>query len=237
MKSYYSREEIEERIRVLLHNNIDQLYNDDCIKYNSFTTKDADGHQEPTSEVISKILLDNIGQLERIKMIKRELPYFTKTHANRPIPTSNRGEERIAIIIHHKSQDGTLSHELTSKIGNVLDYQVPLNKNKSDHAGKIDLLSIRGKDVLVLELKRPDSPESMLRCVLEAYTYSKTVDKDKLLSDFQLPEDSQVIPCPLVFYGHVQYNQYMDHLHYPNLRKLMEKLGVRPIFISEEEYE
>ena len=80
-----------------------------------------------------------------------------------------------------------------SDVGRVIDYQTPLKNRRSDKAGKIDLLSYDGISVRILELKEPDSDETMLRCVLEGYTYMKTVDGKRLINDFELPELEKLI--------------------------------------------
>ena len=69
-------------------------------------------------------------------------------------------------------------------LGKILDYQTPLKEKKSDSYGKIDLLSYNKKDNLisVVELKyRPSvSNETLLRCILEAYTYYKLLMLDQV---------------------------------------------------------
>ena len=122
-------------------------------------------------------------------------------------------------------------------IGKIIDYQTPLKDIQTDRAGKIDLLAYNEnkKTLRILELKRPDSKETMLRCVLEAYTYLKIVDKTKLLKDFELPEDTTIEACPFVFYGKEQYRE-MQAIKDDrgNLGKLIEKLGIEVIYLKEE---
>lgn len=79
-------------------------------------------------------------------------------------------------------------------IGKIIDYQTPLKDIQTDKAGKIDLLAYNEneKTLRILELKKLDSKETMLRCVLEAYTYLKIVDKAKLLKDFGLPKNTKL---------------------------------------------
>ena len=78
----------------------------------------------------------------------------------------------------------------------------------------------------------------MLRCVLEAYTYLKVVDKDKLLKDFGLPKNTKIKACPFVFYDREQHKkmkkikQIKDSRK--NLGKLIEKLGIEVIYLKEE---
>ena len=95
-------------------------------------------------------------------------------------------------------------------IGEIIDYQTPLKNRRSDIAGKIDLLSYDGTYLRVLELKKPDSDESMLRCVLEGYTYMKTLDCEKIVCEWNLPIDTEVKASPLVFKPSDQYNEMLE---------------------------
>ena len=67
----------------------------------------------------------------------------------------------------------------------------------------------------------------MLRCVLEAYTYLKVVDKDKLLKDFGLPKNTKIKACAFVFYGKEQYKEMQqDRKH---LKDLIKELGIEVV--------
>lgn len=102
---------------------------------------------------------------------------------------------------------------------------------------KIDLLTYDGAKLRILELKEPDSKETMLRCVLEGYTYLKTVDKDKLISDFSrdtgviIPEGTQLEACPFVFRGGSQWKEMQQDR--PYLKRLMEALNSKPYYAKE----
>jgi hypothetical protein len=75
----------------------------------------------------------------------------------------------------------------------------------------------------------------MLRCVLEAYTYLKVVDKVKLLKDFGLPEDTEIKACAFVFYGKEQYKEMQEDRK--NLKELIEKLEIEVIYLEEKDGE
>lgn len=186
-------------------------------------TEDTD---EYFAEVIAGFLCANIDEFKNgIDTINRGTTYYTKSHENVIInPDSNREEENIAKSMYHKEY---------AFIGKIIDYQTPLKNSRADDAGKIDLLSYDGTTLRILELKKPDSEETMLRCVLEGFTYWKTVDKAKLLLDFKLPGDTVVKACPFVFKGKVQYNEMKETR--PNLKRLMELLDSKPYYISGED--
>ena len=82
----------------------------------------------------------------------------------------------------------------------------------------------------ILELKKPDSKETMLRCVLEGFTYMKTADCNKLISDFGYdPEVVTIKASPFVFYGCEQHKE-MSQVR-PHLRELMILLDSKPFYI------
>lgn len=197
------------------------FYKQSFINYRG-KTEDTD---EYFTEVIAEFLCNHITEfIGGIETITREETYKTKGHDGIPDnPKSNRKEELIAMAMYDKTYDF---------VGKVLDYQIPLKNKCSDEAGKIDLLSYDGKVAYILELKKPDSDETMLRCVLEGFTYWKTVDKAKLLVDFGLPVNLLVKACPFVFKNKEQHNEMKDNR--PYLKKLMALLDSKPYYISEE---
>lgn len=91
---------------------------------------------------------------------------------------TNRKEEILAkLLFYQRKVDG---------LGYIFDYQTPLKETQNDSYGKIDLLGYNTDDKYysVIELKyRPSgSDETLLRCVLEAYTYYKLLDLDQIVS-------------------------------------------------------
>ena len=219
----YTREEIRSRLATLSVN-MSLLYKDDSINYIGKTT-DTD---EYYTEVISQWLIEHIDLLETIKPITRQSSYRIAGHDGIPDnPDSNRTEELIAMAI--KRQD-TLP-----LVGEIIDYQTPLKNVRTDKAGRIDILAYDGTTLRILELKKPDSDETMLRCVLEGYTYLKTVDRAKLLADFELPEDTVIEACPFVFHGGFQCNEMQQYR--PYLKKLMNIIRSKPYYITEKNNE
>ena len=92
---------------------------------------------------------------------------------------SNRKEEILAKLLFYQRE--------VKDLGYIFDYQTPLKKVQSDPYGKIDFLGYNSKDKCysIIELKyRPSgSEETLLRCILEAYTYYKLLDLKQLKSD------------------------------------------------------
>lgn len=197
------------------------FYKQPFINYRG-KTEDTD---EYFTEVIAEFICNNIADfIGGIETITREETYKTEGHDGViKDADSGREEEIIAMKMFDKIYDF---------VGKMIDYQTPLKNKRSDEAGKIDLLAYDGKTLRILELKKPDSDETMLRCVLEGYTYWKTVDKPKLLTDFDLPADTVIKACPFVFKDQKQHNEMKEER--PHLKKLMALLDSKPYYISEE---
>ena len=110
---------------------------------------------------------------------------------------------------------------------------------------EIDLLAFDEKNgvLRLLELKVPNSTETMLRCVLEAYTYLRLVDREKLIQDFNcgkqknIPLDTPLVACPFIYRRNskgengAQYQEMQEDR--PKLRELMKLLEIKPLVIEE----
>lgn len=175
---------------------------------------------------------DHIEKLREIRTIRREKPYFNESHnGETPRGSSNREEERTALNMYGK---------VYPEIGRVVDYQLPLKNSRADRGvGKIDLLSYRESDnaLLILELKRRDTKETLLRAVLEIFTYSRQVCSEKLISEFNAKfvadRDPEIKPAVLLFEGSYPYEEYISDKS-PNTIELMNRLGVYIYVISRE---
>ena len=226
--STYSKDEIIKKLEVA-KSEMWKFYSQDFVNYRG-KTSDKEGYYY--TEIIAKWLLDNIKLFNDIKMISRENSYKVNSHDGKiKNEKSGREEEIIAMKLFDFSQNQGKVFDI---IGKIIDYQTPLKNVQTDDAGKIDLLAYNEneKTLRILELKKPDSKETMLRCVLEAYTYLKIVDKAKLLKDFALPENTEIKACPFVFYGKEQYREMQQDREH--LKKLIEKLGIEVIYLEEE---
>ena len=227
MGKKYSKEEIIKKLEES-KSEMGQFYSENFLNYIS-ETSDKEGDY---TEIIAEWLLNNIKLFDEIKPITREKNYKVKTHDGKiKNEKSNREEEIIAMKLFELSQNQGKVFDI---IGKIIDYQTPLKNIRADKAGKIDLLAYNEEEKIlrILELKKPDSEETMLRCVLEAYTYLKVVDKDKLLKDFGLQKNTKIKACPFVFYGKEQYKEMQqDRKH---LKDLIKKLGIEVIYLKEE---
>lgn len=201
------------------------FYQVDCINYRG-KTSDTDRYY---SEIVAEYVLNHIEEFKAgIPTITRESSYDLH-HDGSYREGTGRDEEIIAIKMFLQSQSG----DRFGGIGTIIDYQTPLKNKRDDMAGKIDLLALDGEVLRILELKKPDSKETMLRCVLEGYTYLKTVDKEKLVKDFKLLPNTKVMASPFVFYKKEQWSEWVEKR--PMLMKLMSELESTPYFIKKQD--
>ncbi|MBR4742915.1 MAG: hypothetical protein IK082_01845 [Oscillospiraceae bacterium] len=214
--------------------NKNTFYNEDFINYRGKTSDT----KEYFTEIIAKFLCEHVDEyVNGISRISRTSPYKTKERDGKYDPASNHEEERIAKLMFNQSRD----RGAFNLIGTIEDYQTPLRtpKDKSDDKkdgeeknqfpGKIDLLACDGQIMRILELKRPKSKETMLRCVLECFTYLRIVDCDKLVIDFGYkPAVVSVEASPLVPYKGSQHKEMSEER--PHLHELMRKLKIVPYY-------
>ena len=220
----YSRDDILLKCRVAF-SDIKTFYKQPFVNYNGQT----DDTNEYYTEVVADFLCSNISAyINGIPRITREASYMTAGHDGVFVADTPREEEKIAMEMFKQSKTG-VSYDY---IGNIIDYQTPLKNKRTDVTGKIDLLSYDGKTLYILELKKPDSEESMLRCVLEGFTYMQTANKEKLLDNFALPSDTIIKASPFVFRNKQQHEQMTEDR--PHLFKLMQLLDSKPYYISKE---
>ena len=218
----YTREEILSKSQELF-SDIKTFYQADIINYRGKTSDT----KEYYTEVIAEFVCNNIELFcNSIPKITRKASYKTASHKGEYSSTSNRTEEIAAIKMFNQSNKDGYVYDF---IGKIIDYQIPLKSERKDMAGKIDLLSYDGDILRILELKKPDSMETMLRCVLEGYTYKETFDHSKLLTDFNLPKDTRIKSSPFVFRDGIQYKEMQQNRKW--LKQLMGLLDSVPFYI------
>jgi hypothetical protein len=84
-------------------------------------------------------------------------------------------------------------------------------------------------------LKKEDSDETLLRCVIEGFTYLKIADHKNLAESFNVTPEF-IKASPFVFKNGEQYREFTEALDgtRPHLKKLMALLDSKPYFITEE---
>lgn len=206
----YTKQDIIDKV-INKSNALRELYKADVINYRGKTKKGL-----KYSEIVSSYLCTHIKLLESITSVTREKPYRVNTHnGSTQKAETNRIEERIALHMYGYRYDF---------IGKIVDYQVPLKNSMDDKGlGKIDLLAKQGEVLTILELKKVDSKETLLRAVLEAFTYYKTVDQQKLLMEYQA---KHLEKAAFVYKSGEAHSEYLGSSN-ENVKKLMNLLQVK----------
>ena len=161
------------------------FYKAPIVNYKGYVKGAIQEDKNRYSEVISSTLLSK-NLLKAWKELTHVRPnHFDTRHDHsesvemEQLQGTNRKEEILAKLLFYQCEvDG---------LGYIFDYQTPLKATKNDSYGKIDLLGYNKADECysVIELKyRPSgSDETLLRCILEAYTYYKLLDLKQIKAD------------------------------------------------------
>lgn len=229
----YSKQETIDKLNIELAK-IESLYKANCLNW-SGTTSDSN---EQYTEVIAHNLLSNLKEFDRIAQVTRNSSYFRDSHCNISIDVclSNRNEENFAKRITGLELDN---------LGLIKDFQIPLKDTLGDTGiGKIDLISFKNDvhTLYLIELKYIGNKETLLRALLESYTYYKIVDKKKLIGDcsnnqrfvlnkyFKSDNDDKIVikPAVLLVPGCRAYDELseMEMSQRPMLKALALSLGV-----------
>lgn len=138
-------------------------------------------------------------------------------------------EKRICRAIFNERQ----FHEF----GNVLDYEVPLQSPRDQlpedvdlgesNNGEIDLLCLRGDDMLLIEAKPPNSGESLLRAVLELFVYCRTVANvsKAFLDSYGISSPVHWVPVVLTSESAMSLRMLRAIADYPRLASLISRLN------------
>lgn len=209
-----TRDEIIEKIEI--HDSND-FYNSKAVNYSGYTIDS----NEKITEVIAEYLLRHPEKLEEIEKVYRT-NYFIKREVGMALTGSTEEEQNLAIYLSNE-------RHCIDDFGKVIAYQVP--RDEENKLGKIDLLSVSetNNKVYIIELKRQNgSDDTLLRCILEIFTYWKQVNATQLQKDYLGHSSGDVVPAVLICENSKQHKEYkkIDE----KLEKLIEKLGVE-IFI------
>ncbi len=189
------------------------------------------------AECFAQGILSTEGKLDElmngISPVRRGHPYFVAGHdGETEREDSNRKEERLALKLFRNYGLDQDQRDL-GDLGKVVDYQVPLKGKQEDVAGKVDLVCYHAKSQVLslVELKAPGSGETLIRAVLEIYTYLKQIGQEKLKQEFddkygKMGGVSDIQAAILVeenSCASLEYSEDVDSY----TRQLMDKLGVK----------
>lgn len=112
-------------------------------------------------------------------------------------------------------------------LGAIFDYEVPLKAHRGALHGDIDLVSLNESGLLIIEAKMHYSTESLLRPILQVYTYARAVHARKagFMREYQLKEPVILIAALLTFISAFSGRQLLTLNDNPNIATLLSRLN------------
>jgi hypothetical protein len=178
-----------------------------------YNTEIVNGTNKRCDEFVAEYLIEQLSQTdllkEKIPKISRDRNYNVQ-HKYNPV-----SEERFAKTLHYTK---------IGDIGEIIDYQTPINKTRRSGAGDVDLLAYNEKTNILslVELKLLKNPDTMLHTILQIDTYFRQIDKDKLRKEFGHP-DAKIQKVVLIFRGSKQDQEFASE----SIQNLANKLDVQ----------
>lgn len=223
-------------------NRLHDFYKEDEINLGSVNTPE---YIETIAEwLMKKKRFDELKKSLRaipLAKIGRETTYDHKHGLGVSSLITTRKEEVIAYAMYNSCAESNA--DSITGVGRILNYQIPLKSNAKDKPkgindgiGKIDLVSYKEGFLYIIELKQPESKESLLRCILESYTYARSVKRDKFVKDFSEKSGdckASIGICAMFFSGElgnkekIRTGEEYDRLckgKYPNLQGLIREI-------------
>jgi len=143
------------------------------------------------TEIISSIILDEYDTIElRTEGVRKRTFKYHDHHGLRYPAT---WEKRFCLALYNARK--------VHLLGDVLDYEVPLKEKQSSDHGDIDVLCWNGDGLLITEVKAYNSKHSLLKAILQAFTYTSlvTTAKARFTRSFKAPDETKLIPAVSVF--------------------------------------
>lgn len=117
--------------------------------------------------------------------------------------------------------------------GRVFDYEVPLKRVRKDNKyGKVDIVSLDGELIRLIELKiKNKNNESLLRALLEIYTYYKLLrnSKEQFMNHMRVmtktPAIQDFLPCILTEDDTRSADEIQNIKNHPLLTSLIKQIS------------
>lgn len=116
------------------------------------------------------------------------------------------------------------------RVFDIIDYEVPtfcLKKNSGFVSGrKIDAVGrdSSGNRLYIYEAKKNKSPETLLRCLMEAFSYSLFVNRERFKESFGVGQNATMVLSPLIFKDSKPYEDLEANLKDKDERQIFREL-------------
>lgn len=193
----YTENETRLKVKKLLNSEPRSFYKENILNYRGKISDNS----TPYSEVIADELFQNfdiLSQLERGVQI-RNTKSFDRGHDGKPNIEARR--KRFGEITYSEKLLAIALYNSTTafEFGKIFDYQVPMKEKQDDSFGEVDLVALDQSSIKLIELKiKGTGDETLLRALLEVYTYYKIINGslDKFIHDFKLSQQQLSFqPC------------------------------------------
>ena len=223
----YSEIEIRQEVQKLLNKDLPFFYKENILNYRGKTTDQG----TPYSEVIADELINNYEQLSQLgKGVRiRETKSFCMGHKGEPNVDARKNKFGKITFSEKLLAIALFNSNVTFKFGKIRDYQVPLKEIRNDKYGEIDLVALDGSAIKLIELKiNGKSEETLLRALLEVYTYYKMLkgSLDKFIQDYKLASQKGLYfqPCIITDSGALSGQTLNNLKDYPCTIKLIDAM-------------
>jgi len=160
-----------------------------------------------------------ISRREKGKSYNAGHPKLKIEEKKRILKNKNAGEDEIAKC---------LFGDEIEQIGKIIDYQIPIANEESQSVGVVDMLSYKDNILSLIEFKKQNNKETLLRAILEIYTYYQHIKHiEELKEDFCYP-NADIQNVVLIFKDSFLDKQTVSD----NIKMLAEKFKVKIISIE-----
>lgn len=179
----------------------------------------------------------------RDTLVKSHLGYALDTHDGKEIGDLDEEFERQMYAIKYNSVDGYLDRE----IGHIVDYEIPVKRMEEESdvkVGLIDLMTETAHKVYLINCKRMNSEESLIKTVFEIITKVNLISRKKLIADFEAAElnkfeyrhtKDDLTPAILIFEGSRQHKELLETNPNSLVASLVYQYKVRVFVVKKQE--
>lgn len=199
-------------------------------------TKEGTLYSEVTAEIINNKFEKIFSKIESLENKKGYFPNHKDLDPNEEKKLYN-SDEKIRQKEKWKAKSYCNIKGKVDGLGKFCYFEMPIKRVNNTTTGDIDLISYNSgtQKINIIELKKDDSTETLLRCIMEIFTYYKQLNLAEVIKQFNENENfkdvldktiaTKIVPTILI-YKNTFASEVAENLNekYPEQRKLLEKI-------------